>query len=590
MYANLFDKNFMSQMNEKNPTIVIVNGANWLGARLVDTLIENNGNVIVVDDFNDINLPFIKKFSQNKRFVFIERDKIKSIKENFTKIKYFIHLKNDFNSRDDDISSKQFLFETKFTDEVLTLSLEKNSSYILISSLHLHKDFVLKKNFTRIGNAYTESDLQDYIERTVLEYQSKAGLNARIARLGNIYGPEMDLSKDPILKQILSDAFYEESIRIYGDGLEFMYYIYITDAIQGILRALFTPQASGQIYSLTNPDEISIQSIVNKILGFQPRAKKIKYLSSSNNINPLYEKAYIPDPNLNEIGWNPSISFDRGLASVYEYFRRDLSLESNPKDAFVPLNKDNIENSEENIKFDFDKTLNLSNSFYGTNHIEVEQFREFHKKLNSPDSPIYNSATKAIDYDPRKYLENIGKQERKKRKIFRGVLLFAFTIFLILFVLIPGLKLQFLGWGIKNKSDLLVQTISGNSFNTEIGNTKYQNSFDESLITIDWGINLANQNDLKSQYEIGLRGLDKSFEIYENMKSNNLNQAINSNSALSQEEYISLKSLRIEVDQAQKDISNLINLSLPSDLKNNISDINSWLVDLRERIDKRIVN
>lgn len=572
----------MSQINDKNPTIVIINGANWLGARLVDTLIENNGNVIVVDDFNEANLPFIKKFSENKRFVFIERDKIRSIKENFTRIKYFIHLKNDFNSKDDDISSKQFLSETKFVDDVLTLALEKNSTYILVSSLHLHKDFVLRKNFTRSGNAYTESDLQDYIERTVLEYQHKAGLNAKIARLGNIYGPEMDLSKDTLLMQILSDAFYEDSIRVYGDGLEFMYYVYITDAIQGILRALFTPNAAGQVYSLTNPDEISVLSIVNKILSFQPRAKKIKFLSGNNNINPLYEKAYIPDPNLSEIGWAPAISFDRGLASVFEYFRKDLSLEkSQEKDAFTPI-------SQNEIKFDFDNTLNLSNSFYGYNHNEGEQFKEFYRKLNNPNSPIYNASNKTEEYDPRRYLENVGQKERKKKKVFSTFLFFVFAVIFTLFILIPGLKLQFLGWDIKNKTDKLVESANSASFNENLGTTKFQNNFDDSLTTVNWIIDVSKQNDLENRYKVGFRGLDNSFEIYDEMKSNDYNRMINSTEILSQEDFVSLTNLLKEVDQTQKDVEVLKNLPLPSDIQNNANEINKWLVDLKTRLDNRV--
>lgn len=307
----------------KNPTILIINGANWLGANLVNVLTENKGNVIVVDDFCEKNIPFIKRFSTNKRFIFIERVKLDSVKKNFKKIKYIVHLKNDFDSVDDEISSKYFISETKLVDSVLTLALEKNSIYLLVSSIHLHKDFVLKKNFTRTESAYTESDLQDYIERTVMEYHAKAGLNSRIARLGNLYGPGMDLNEDPLLMQIFTDAFYEDSIRIYGDGLEFMYYVYITDAVQGILRALFTPNTEGHIYTLTNPEEISVLSIVNKILELQPKAKKIRFLPSKSNANPLYERAYIPDPNLSEIGWRPSISFDRGLATVYEYFKNE---------------------------------------------------------------------------------------------------------------------------------------------------------------------------------------------------------------------------------------------------------------------------
>jgi dTDP-glucose 4,6-dehydratase len=571
--------------DNKNPTIALINGANWLGAKIVETLIENHGNVIVIDDFYESNIPFIKRFADNKRFLFIERDKLPQVRDNFTNIKYIIHLKNDFDTKDDDISSKQFLKETKFTDEVLTLALEKNSIYTLVSSLHLHKDFVLRKNFVRNDrNAYTESDLQDYIERTVLEYSAKAGLNARIARLGNIYGPEMDLTKDPLLRQVLSDAIYRDDIRVYGDGLEYMYYVYITDAIQGIFQALFATNTSGQVYSITNPDEISVLSLVNKILGFHPHAKRIKFLKEKGNSNPLYEKAYIPDPNLSEIGWNPKISFDRGLAILFDYFRKDLSLEQ--YSGVASSTNNNTKVNEANIQFDFDNTLNLTNSFYGYNNAEGKQFEEFYQKLNRSDSPLYNLNNKG-NYDPKNALSSFNASESKHsgfiKKVFQSVLI----IVLIAFLVIPTVRLVLLGINVKSNTDKLIEYTAKSDYGSEIAADNFETTFDDSILNIKWAINLGIGSETSNNYKYAMSGLDQSIEIYNQIHEESLNNVIFSTDAISERDFAKLNNILLGINSAESNLAYFDKIELTSDIENNIVKVRAWLKDLKTKITEK---
>lgn len=569
-------------MNDKNPTIVIINGANWIGSKLVETLTSNQGNVIVVDDFNDASMPFVKHYSDNKRFVFVERDKINTLRENFTKIKYFIHLKNDFNAKDDDISSKQFIKETKFIDEVLTIALEKNSAFILVSSIHLHKDFVLRKNFTRTSkNAYTESDLQDYIERTVLEYHHKAGLNARIARLGNVYGPEMDLSKDPLLLQIISDSFYRDDIRIWGDGLEYMYYVFITDAIQGIMRALFTPNTSGEIFSLTNPEEISVLSIVNKILSFQPRAQKIKFLKGDPNSNPLYERAYIPDPNLSEIGWKPVMTFERGLVQLYEYFKNYVAKYGDYDDS--DKYKEDLPGANTSVQVDFDNTLNLADSFaQSTFQPESHQFKEFYNKLNADDSPIYNSKAKSVSKnDPHPYLK---PPEKKSKRIISNVLTFIWVLALFAFLVVPVTRVSWLVYSLDANTTQFKQKIDANTYSDSLNDVTYEQDLNDSVASIDWLINLTDQKENKSDYDQLLKSYESSIEIYNSIKDDNLKEALFTSKPVDQETLLKLQRLLPGVKQALEEIVVYKDLKLTTNTKANFGVIYEWLQIIQAQI------
>lgn len=557
-------------MAGKNPTTLIVNGANWLGAALIHTLIENKGDVIVLDDFNQKNIAFIKRFTGTGKFIFIEKSKIDSIKNDFKHIKYVIHLQNDINTIDDSVSSKRFLAETKFVDQVLTLALEKNSQYVLVSSMHLHKDFILKRTHTRKDNiAYTESDLQDYLERAVLEYHHKSGLNARITRIANIYGPEMDLSKDNVLAQILSDAVTKDYIRIRGDGLEFMYYVYISDAVQGILKALFTHNVAGQIFSISNPEEISVMSIANKILSFQPRARRIEFQRTAENQNPLYEQAYIPDPNLSEIGWKPSISFERGLANLYDFYRKDLILQKG----------DNVSNQDylapPQINFTFDSTINLSDSIYYHDNIPYEPNNDFSRKLNDSQSPIYNINNKEKVQIERKSVSR--ELEESKFGWFGTIIIWTFIVALIVLVVIPAIRIVLVYNSLNNNLRSLLQNTT--NYRIKVSEENYRIGFNESIMTIRWLLPITGNEDEKNNILEGLNGIDRSIVVYKKMQEGNLYQKLKSKDKLSESDYVSVKYILVESTQAQSDLKSFDNVWLPDELRSQIKELNDWLQD-----------
>jgi nucleoside-diphosphate-sugar epimerase len=563
-------------MNIKHPTIVIVNGANWVGSKLVELMIEQNGNVIVVDDFVEANMPFIKRFSQDKHFLFIEKDKLDTLKSSFSEIKYFVHLKHDFGVSDDRISSKTFLSETKFIDEILSIALEKSSVYILTSSIHLHKDFLLKKNHIRQNskNAYSESDLQDYIEKTVLEYVAKAGLDGRIVRLGNIFGPEMDLSKDELFHQILSDAFYKDEIRVYGDGLEFMYYVYINDAIEGILKALFVERTKGKVYAITNPEEISVLSIVNKILALQPRARGTKFIKEKNFYDPLYEKAYIPDENLAEIGWKPKVSFERGLTLVVDYFKRDLSLKDDnaaTSPDFDTLNNTAFSNQENNdsIKFDFDDTINLTNSMLSQNG-DKDQFTQFYNKLHDDESPIYNLKRK-------KELENRSNRTELtlKKRIFKYIFITVTLGLIYIFVIVPVFKFGMFFWHVRNASrELATLTQSPSQI---ISDYNLYDEISRNISAARWVISLTGGSDLENELLNLSRGLDDSATALQLIQKNSLVKYLTTDEKASDADISKIKDVLIVLDAAKSGLNVGAELNLPFSSTGSIASIRSWI-------------
>lgn len=565
-------------MNVSHPTLVLIKGANWLGAKLIELLLEQKANVVVVDDFTEKNMPFVKRFSDSKNFVFIERDKIETLRDNFDKIKYIIHLKHDLNTSNDQVSSKNFLAETKFADEVLSLAVEKKSTYLLCSSLHLHKDFILKKSHTRHRNtskeAYTESDLQDFVEKTVMEYIDKAGLDGRIARLGNVYGPEMDLDADPLIKQIITDAVYEDQIRIFGDGLEYMYYVYVTDAIQGIVKALFRSKTHGKIFSITNPDEVSILTIINKVLALGCNAQSIRFLKRKSTLDPLYQKSYIPDENLTEIGWKPNVSFDKGIAQLYQYFKNDVSLR---KFATSLSYGTRVEENDDtsHLKIEFDETVNLSHGEHGIKSqiMDKEKFRDFYEKLNSDDSPIYN----------KRKSESPAKEQRQKKYIARKITIAISLALAYLFLAAPIFQVISLDLQIKEHAEEL-NSFKSTNFTGAYKQTSLADTAKVNILGIQWLVNLLNKEEFSTNVVSVASGIDYASQASLKLAEKNFQQTLLLNDRLPEQSVPQAQEILLLLNSAQTHLSVSSKVNLPFGGQEEIQKILNWTYEIEDRV------
>ncbi len=554
------------------PTILIINGARPLGAFLVQVLIQNGGKTVVVDDFNEKTVGFIKRFAGKPNFTFIDRSKFDSIKDTFKDIKYVIYLANDFNQEDNEVSSKLFLLETKFIDYVLTLALEKKSHFILVTSMHLHKDFILKKNRVRNEHiAYTESDLQNYFERIVLEYHQKVGLKARITRLATVYGPDMDLGQDEILKSMLIDAFNNDYIRIKGDGLEYKYYIHVSDAVRGILYALFTPNVVGQIFSIANPEEISVLSLANKILNCNVRAKSIQFIPNDYEIEPLYEHAYIPDPNLGEIGWKPLVPFEKGLVELIEFYRSSLTRENGRVDSISQMHKNQPLISNINIDFDFHDTLNLTDSIHG---YEIDKKhpldRSFIKALETSEPPIYREKI-----DSRYTVNNEKASSVDQWTTVKFVIKLTFLLCVIVFLVIPLVRVGLVYYRLESVLERLQTNLS--SYQESITEEQFSNDFDQSLMTIRWVLLITGYEKENQKIIEGLKGIEDAIILYNTIRQNQLHNLLNASQYTSESEYLQLKDISQRSTESLNNIKNLDSIPLNDSLKSRIDKIKSWL-------------
>ena len=159
-------------------------------------------------------------------------------------------------------------------------------------------------------------------ETLFFDYHRQYGLDIRIARIFNTYGPRMSLNDGRVVSNFISQALQGENITIYGDGKQVRSFCYVDDLIDGLIALFFTKGALGPI-NLGNPAPLNMIDLAKEIIAKTTSRSEI-----------VYEALPLDDPITREpdiskaieiLGWEPKISRDEGLTRTIEYFKAELS-------------------------------------------------------------------------------------------------------------------------------------------------------------------------------------------------------------------------------------------------------------------------
>lgn len=303
--------------NIGKPTILIVNGVSFVGRALARALLDQGGEVAILGEYNDAAREFVQEFKGDS-LKFLDNSLTGELAARLPRLDYVVALLNDLPQVE--YKTTDFVRLISQISGVLDTAHAKSAMVALVTSMRWEEE--LKKRWPSSDAAYGREDIEMFSEKTVREYISKTGLDARIIRLGEVYGKGMDVNKDILFCAIIKQALEQEEIVVPGETLQFDYYIHVLDGVFGILKALFANETSGNTYTLANPEEISLLSLAHKVIETGVVAKRVRFEKENGaEEEPLYKNTYSLAPNLEKLGWMPKISFERGLAQTVDYFR-----------------------------------------------------------------------------------------------------------------------------------------------------------------------------------------------------------------------------------------------------------------------------
>jgi dTDP-glucose 4,6-dehydratase len=306
---------------------LITGGAGFLGSHLCDYLIEKGHEVICIDNLSTGNMENISHLLGKKRFSFIRYDVT-----NYLHVDGELHNILHFASPASPIDYLRMPIQTLKvgslgTHKALGLALSKKARFLLASTSECYGDPLVHPqtedywgNVNPVGPRGVYDEAKRFAESMTMAYHRYHGIQTRIVRIFNTYGPRMRLEDGRALPAFMGQCLRGEDLTVFGDGTQTRSFCYVDDLVEGICRLL----SSGEVYpvNLGNPDEITLLELAHRILGVTGSRSRIVY-------RPLPED----DPKLRRpdigkakrlLGWEPRVSLDEGLQRVLPYFRNKV--------------------------------------------------------------------------------------------------------------------------------------------------------------------------------------------------------------------------------------------------------------------------
>jgi UDP-glucuronate decarboxylase len=156
-------------------------------------------------------------------------------------------------------------------------------------------------------------------ETLFFDYHREYGINIKVLRIFNTYGPRMQLNDGRVVSNFIVQALRQEDLTIYGDGTQTRSFCYVDDLVEGILKFLKTPnQVTGPI-NLGNPGEFSMLELAETIIRLTRSSSSIDFRELPSD-DPRQRKPSIKKA-IKELGWQPSIELEEGLKKTIQYFQ-----------------------------------------------------------------------------------------------------------------------------------------------------------------------------------------------------------------------------------------------------------------------------
>ena len=312
-----------------------------MGSHLCDRFIGEGFHVIAMDNLITGDLKNIEHLFPLEHFEFYHHDVTKFVHVP-GQLDYILH----FASPASPIDYLKIPIETLKVGalgihNLLGLAKEKGSRILIASTSEVYGDpLVHPQSEEYYGNVNTISprgvydEAKRFQESITMAYHRVHGLETRIARIFNTYGPRMRINDGRVIPAFFGQALRGEDITVFGDGSQTRSFCYLDDQIEGIYRLLFSDYTLP--INIGNPEEISIRDFAEEVLRLTGTQQKIIYKPLPQD-DPLQRQPDITKAR-EILGWEPRVSRSEGMRRTYEYFKT-LSREELEKKAHREFNK-----------------------------------------------------------------------------------------------------------------------------------------------------------------------------------------------------------------------------------------------------------
>jgi dTDP-glucose 4,6-dehydratase len=307
---------------------LITGGAGFIGSHLCERFLSKGHDVLCVDNFITGTRANIEPFRSNPRFTFIEHDISRPLEVNGP-IDHVLHFASPASPVDYLTYPIQTLKVGSLgTHNALGLAKLKKARFLLASTSEVYGDPEVHPqredywgHVNPIGPRGCYDESKRFAEAIVMAYHRAHGVNTRIIRIFNTYGPRMRLDDGRVLPNFMGQALRGEALTVYGDGSQTRSFCYVDDLVEGIDRLL--GQEFHEPVNLGNPDEVTILQFAQEILALSGSKSQIAYKPLPQD-DPRVRKPDIARAR-QLLGWEPRVARHDGLRRTLAYFQAKVN-------------------------------------------------------------------------------------------------------------------------------------------------------------------------------------------------------------------------------------------------------------------------
>ena len=314
----------MSRIYDSRKRILVTGGAGFLGSHLIDRLLTDGHEVLCADNLFTGTKRNIDHLHNHSRFEFLRHDITFPLFVEVDEIYNLACPASPIHYQHDPVQTTK----TSVHGAINMLGLAKRLKCRIFqaSTSEVYGDPSVHPqtesywgNVNPIGPRSCYDEGKRCAETLFFDYHRQHGLEVKVARIFNTYGPRMHPRDGRVVSNFIVQALKGEPITIYGDGSQTRSFCYVDDLIEGFVRLMDSPADFTGPVNLGNPGEFTIRALAEKVLAMTGSRSKLEFRALPAD-DPKQRQ---PDITLarSRLGWSPVVALDKGLPATIEYFR-----------------------------------------------------------------------------------------------------------------------------------------------------------------------------------------------------------------------------------------------------------------------------